>query len=185
MTSYSKDEVTSTPTGALLGSFEQYLRHLYTKKKHIMARSSQHPDKENAAPGDEIAVHPKYELDPTVQPVDALAAQGENEFFDSAQDARFNDREIERVMKHSDDMIGKVQEIQKDKRAYWTLMTGVVGVAATFSVVTGLIKLWKWIQRTREATLQVWEKTMESQSTDVDQSEDKGRKTRRHARSWD
>jgi predicted lipase len=167
-------------TATLTGGYWDHLNSisgLYTEKNQLMAGSSQHPDKENAA-ADEMTP-PKYG---TAQKVDMWATRVENEFVDSAQDGRFNDMEIERAMKHSDHTIGKVQEIQKEKRAYWTLMAGVVGVAATFSVVTGVIKLWKWIHRTRKVK-QVQDKPTES--TDVKQSEDKGRKTRRHARGWD
>jgi hypothetical protein len=140
-------------------------------------------DEEDAPPADET--RPKYELHPTVREVDVRVKWAENELIDVARDWQFNDMEIERAMKASDDMVGKVQGIQKDKHEYWTLMAGIVGVAATVSVVTGVVKLWHWIQRKRKLKV-VEDKPMESESNEVNQgAEGTGGKTRRHARSWD
>jgi hypothetical protein len=141
-------------------------------------------DEEDAPPSDETPS--KYELHPIVREVDVRVKWTENELVDVSHDAHFNDREIERAMKGSDDMVGNVQGIQNDKNAYWTLMAGVVGIAATFSVVTGVVKIWDWIQRKRELK-KVGDIPLESESSaDVNRSvEDKERKTRRHARSWD
>lgn len=145
---------------------------------------AQPADEEDAPPTDETPS--KYELHPIVHEVDVRVEWAENELVDVAHDAHFNDMEIERAMKGSDGMVGNVQGIQNDKNAYWSLMAGVVGIAATFSVVTGVVKIWDWIQRKR-VLKKVGDRPLESgSSADVNQSvEDKERKTRRHARSWD
>jgi hypothetical protein len=107
---------------------------------------------------------------------------------DVVRDAHFNDMEIERAMKGSDDMVGRVQGIQTDKHAYWTFMAGVVGVAATFSLVTGVVKLLHWMQGKRKVKI-VEDKPMESETnTDASQgqsAENERSQTRRHARSWE